>query len=79
MLPIYKTVEKIVAVVRKVVVSMDDSEFFFCSFSYSVQREWAVVQWVGHGYFKLEVLSWITGGERWCQEGHPTSNAPEPY
>ena len=35
-LSIYKTVEKIVAVVKKVVVCMDDN-YFFCSFSFSVR------------------------------------------
>ena len=39
----------------------------------------AVVQWVGHGSFNREVPCSIPGGLRWCQEGHPTSNAPVPH
>ena len=35
-----------------------------------------MVQWVGHGSLKREDLNSIPGGSRWCQEGHPTSNAP---
>ena len=39
----------------------------------------AMVQWVGHESFKREVPCSIPGGLRWCQEGHPTSNAPVPH
>ena len=39
----------------------------------------AVVQWVGHGSFKREVPCLIPGETWWCQEGHPTSNAPVPH
>ena len=39
----------------------------------------AVVQWAGHGSFKREVLCSIPDGLWWCQEGHPTSNAPVPH
>ena len=45
----------------------------------SIQVGLAVVQWVGHGSFNREVPCSIPGGLRWCQEGHPTSNAPVPH
>lgn len=35
-----------------------------------------VVQWVGPGSFKQDVMCSIPSGSRWYQEGHPTSNAP---
>ena len=36
LLPIYETVEKIIAVLKKVVACMDDN-YFFCSFSCNVR------------------------------------------
>ena len=38
----------------------------------------AVVLWVGHRSCNREVPRSISGGLRWCQEGHQTSNAPVP-
>ena len=37
------------------------------------------MQWVMHGSFNGEVPCLIPGGSRWCQEEHPTSNAPGPH
>ena len=56
--------------------------FILCKFQrIVVDYIWgvAVVQWVGHGSFKREVPCSIPGGLQWCQEGHPTSNAPVPH
>ena len=51
----------------------------FTMYFYDKYKGVAVVQWVGHMSLIREVLSLIHGESQWCQEGHPTSNAPVPH
>ena len=51
----------------------------FTMYFYVKYKGVAVVQWVGHMSVIREVLCLIHGESQWCQEGHPTSNAPVPH